>query len=550
MTEDARIASTSRISKIWLVPLAAVVIGAWMVFYQWSNQGPLITIELPSATGIEVNKTPIKVRDLEVGQVKKITLNPDLDGVLVEARIDASAAHLLTEKTDFWVVAPRISFSEVSGLNTLLSGSYIAMSADDSGAEQFNFIALNRPPVTPSGTPGLHVTLKSDDQFAYKSGDPIIYKGFKVGEFEDAVFDINDRVVYYDAFIEAPYHRLITNNTRFWNVSGVRFRLESSGITVETGSLETLLANGITFGIPEGVPAGEKVSENANFTIFEDASAASNARYKIAATYILMIEESVRGLKVGAPVEYRGLEIGQVDAINAINTTNNVRGNVLQEDYPIPVLISIYPGKVHQQDNEEGLAVVKATMSNWLTSDLRASLRMGNILTGGLYVDLQHIEGVDPVPLRQINGIDVIPTVSNEFTQLTQKADAILDKINALPLTDMVGQVADAVEQMKVAAESVETASDDFDTLIADVDANALNQNLNQVLKSLDRLVNNYSEGGLSQQEIKQTVDAMQETMRNLQPLLLQLNQAPNSLIFSDNRDKDVQPKAVRKEKN
>lgn len=554
MTEDAHIASTSRISKIWLVPLAAVVIGAWMVFYQWSNQGPMITVELPSATGIEVNKTPIKVRDLEVGQVKKITLKPDLDGVLVEARIDAGAAHLLTEKTDFWVVAPRISFSEVSGLNTLLSGSYIAMSADDSGAEQLNFVALSRPPVTPPGTPGLHVTLKSDDQFAYKSGDPIIYKGFKVGEFEDAVFDINDRVVYYDAFIEAPYHRLITDNTRFWNVSGVRFRLESSGITVETGSLETLLANGITFGVPEGVPTGEQVNENANFTIFEDASSASNARYKIAAKYILMIEESVRGLKVGAPVEYRGLEIGQVDAINAINTTTNVRGNVLQEDYPIPVLISIYPGKVHQQDSQQdsqqGLEVVKATMSNWLTSDLRASLRMGNILTGGLYVDLQHIDGVEPVPLRQINGVDVIPTVSNEFTQLTQKADAILDKVNALPLTDMVDQVADAVEQMKVAASSVETASDDFDALIADVDAKALNQNLNQVLKSLDKLVNKYSEGGLSQQEIKQTVDAMQETMRNLQPLLLQLNQAPNSLIFSDNRDKDVQPKAAPKEKN
>ncbi|GGW75043.1 intermembrane transport protein PqiB [Alteromonas halophila] len=545
MTEDAHVASTSRVSKIWLVPLAAVIIGAWMVFYQWSNQGPMITIELPSANGIEVNKTPVKVRDLDVGQVKKISLKPDLNGVLVEARIDASASHLLTENTEFWVVAPRISFSEVSGLNTLFSGSYIAMSADDSGDEQLNFVALTRPPVTPPGTPGLHVTLKSDDAFAYKSGDPIIYKGFKVGEFEDAVFDINDRVVYYDAFIEAPYHRLITENTRFWNVSGIRFRLESSGITVETGSLETLLANGITFGIPEGVSDGKQVSENANFTIYEDASAAANARYEIAASYMLMIEESVRGLKVGAPVEYRGLEIGQVEAINAIDS---VRGNVMQEDYPIPVLISIYPGKVHQKDNQAGLEIVKATMNNWLSSDLRASLRMGNILTGGLYVDLQHIEGVDPQPLRQVNGIDVIPTISNEFTQLTQKADAILDKINALPLNDMVDQVAVAVTQMKVAAESVENAGDDFDALIADIDAKALNTNLNQMLENLNKLVRNYSEGGLSSNEIKQTVDAMQDTMRNLQPLLLQLNQAPNSLIFTDNREQELQPKAAKKE--
>ena len=190
MTEEAKVTSTKSISRIWIIPILVVVVGGWMVYQQWKNQGPLITIELQSATGIEVNKTPIKVRDLDVGQVKKITLKPNLDGVLVTARIDANASHLLTDKSEFWVVAPRISFSEVSGLNTLLSGSYIAMAANDSGKEQLNFIALERPPVTPAGTPGLHVILQSDDEFAYKPGDPIIYKGFKVGEFKDAVFNI------------------------------------------------------------------------------------------------------------------------------------------------------------------------------------------------------------------------------------------------------------------------------------------------------------------------------------------------------------------------
>ena len=195
MTEEAKVTSTKSISRIWIIPILVVVVGGWMVYQQWKNQGPLITIELQSATGIEVNKTPIKVRDLDVGQVKKITLKPNLDGVLVTARIDANASHLLTDKSEFWVVAPRISFSEVSGLNTLLSGSYIAMAANDSGKEQLNFIALERPPVTPAGTPGLHVILQSDDEFAYKPGDPIIYKGFKVGEFKDAVFNIEERVV-------------------------------------------------------------------------------------------------------------------------------------------------------------------------------------------------------------------------------------------------------------------------------------------------------------------------------------------------------------------
>jgi len=547
MTDDlkaaeASVKSTSSVSRIWLIPILVVLIGGWMVYYQWKNQGPLITIELPSATGIEINKTPIKVRDLDIGQVKKITLKPDLNGVLVTARIDASAAHLLNEHAEFWVVAPRISFSEVSGLNTLLSGSYIAMSAKDEGVEQLQFVALERPPVTPTGTPGLHVMLKSDDEFAYKPGDPIIYKGFKVGEFEDATFDIDQRIVYYDAFIEAPYHKLITDNTRFWDVSGVKLLLESSGVSVETGSLETLLANGITFGIPEGVPKGERVIENAEFTIHKDRAAASDARFKVAAEYLLLIDESVRGLTVGAPVEYRGIEIGYVTAINSFAA---VEGNVLERDYPIPVLINIYPGKARQPDTQEGLNAIQQTIRNWLARDLRASLRMGNILTGGLYVDLQHIPDADSQGMiKVINGYEVIPTVSNEFTQLTQKADAILDKINQLPLKEMIENIQLAVNDMKLAAESVETASSDFDLLIEDIDAKALNANLNQVLLSLDDLLKNYSEGGFDQSEIKETVDTMQETMRNLQPLLLKLNQSPNSLIFSPDDESDIQPKA------
>ncbi|TAP32542.1 intermembrane transport protein PqiB [Alteromonas sp. KUL42] len=540
----AEVKPTSSISRIWLIPILVLVIGGWMVYYQWKNQGPLITIELHSATGIEVNKTPIKVRDLDIGQVKKITLKPDLDGVLVTARIDASAAHLLNENADFWVVAPRISFSEVSGLNTLLSGSYIAMSAHDKGAEKLHFKALERPPVTPQGTPGLHVMLRSDDEFAYKPGDPIIYKGFKVGEFEDATFNIEERVVYYDAFIKAPYHKLITQNTRFWDVSGVKLLLESSGVSVQTGSLETLLANGITFGVPDGVPTGEQVLDDAFFDIYEDDASASNARFKVAAEYLLLIDESVRGLTVGAPVEYRGIEIGSVTAINSITA---IEGNILERDYPIPVLISVYPGKARQPDTQEGLQAIKQTFKNWIERDLRASLRMGNILTGGLYVDLQHIP--DPkgtTRVKTVNGYDVIPTVSNEFTQLTQKADAILDKINQLPLKEMVENIQLAVEDMKLAAESVETASNDFDLLIADVDAKALNNNLNQVLLSLDSLLKNYSEGGFNQAEIKETVDALQDTMRSMQPLLLKLNQAPNSLIFSNDKQADIQPKAKR----
>jgi len=191
-----------------------------------------------------------------------------------------------------------------------------------------------------------------------------------------------------------------------------------------------------------------------------------------------------------------------------------------------------------------GLQKVKNTVTSWIERDLRATLRMGNVLTGGLYVDLHHAKNITPARVEAVNGIEVIPTASNEFTQITQKADAILDKINQLPLNDMVADVRGAVIDMQSAAVSLEETSTDFDKTLEDIDAKALNKNLNQVLTDVSGLLKNYSEGGLSSSEIKDTVDALQDTLRSIQPVLLQLNQTPNSFIFSGNRQQELQPQA------
>lgn len=546
MTDTAAIKPTTRISKVWVIPIIALLIGAWMVYYQWQNQGPLITIDMSSASGIEVNKTPIKIRDLEVGQVKKIELKPELDGVTVTARLEKSAARLLNENTRFWVVAPRVSFSEVSGLNTLLSGSFIAMTAETGETELDHFTALERPPVTPPGTPGLHVQLSSEsDDLTYKPGDTIIYKGFKVGEFEEVNFDVEHGKIEYRAFIHAPYHNLIDENTRFWNVSGVKLQLASNGLTIQTGSLETLLANGVTFGNPQGDTKGQPIENDAHFTIYGDYNAAADERFRYAAQYVLLIDESVRGLTVGAPVEYRGLQIGKVAAINA----NDIEiGSLLDDEYPIPVLINIYPGKARLQDSEEGLDYLRERLGRWIKKDLRATLRMGNFITGGLYVDLQHVDEPVTVSLASVNNIEVIPTVSSEFTQLTQKADAILDKINALPLETLIADITNVINTLKAAAESVNQTSDNFDATMAGLDTESLNAQIQHSLKAFEGLLQHYSEGGLSKAEIANTVDSLQETLRAIQPLLMQLNQTPNGLIFSDNAEVDLQPRAREQE--
>lgn len=154
----------------------------------------------------------------------------DFEGVLVMVRIDVNVVYLFIENIEFWVVVFCISFLEVFGFNMFLLGSYIVMLVDDIGKEKLYFVVLECFLVILLGIFGFYFILKSDDEFVYKSGDFIIYKGFKVGEFEDVVFNIEECVVYYDVFIEVLYYKLIIENICFWDVSGVKFLFEFSGV--------------------------------------------------------------------------------------------------------------------------------------------------------------------------------------------------------------------------------------------------------------------------------------------------------------------------------
>ncbi len=539
MTEEATVKPVKSVSKIWLIPLIALLIGAWMIYYQWNNQGPLVTIEFDSAVGLEANKTKIKTRNVDIGDVKSITLKKESDGVLVTARINKDAEHLMHKDNQFWVVTPRISINGISGLSTLLSGPYIEVAPGKSLTLATEFKGLDEPPLTPAGTPGLFITLNSDDEFAYEPGDPIIYKGLTVGKVEDIFFNLEERIVYYNAFVEAPYHELITENTRFWDVSGVRFDLKSTGVTVQTGNVETLITNGVSFAVPDGMPNGGPIQQRAFFDIYPSYDEASAARFKEAVNYVIMISDTVRGLNVGAPVEYRGIQVGSV---MAIDLQSPERDDLLDEGYNIPVLFSIQPGRVGLPDNETGLAHVREQTAIWLQKGFRASLKTGNLLTGAQFVDLQFYENLGPAKNERFLIYDVIPTVSDEFTQITQKFTAILDRINQLPLENFAKDAHDMVLEFTDTAVSFREASDAFDKLEEDLNTTVLIDGLNETLENLNLLLNDYNAESGAYQSIEATLRTLNRTMQDLKPLLLQLNDKPNSFIFGKDPDERPEP--------
>ena len=240
-----------KLPAIWIVPLIALLLGMWMVITHYLTRGPEISITFSTAEGIESEKTKIKALNVDVGLVESVQLNPDLQSVTVIARIEREAASLLRDDSKFWVVRPRIGASGVSGLGTLLSGAYIELSPGKGKEGNRNFQGLEEAPVTPSTTPGLNLTLLSEDAGSVSTGDPVLYRGYNVGRIESTKFVTETQRLQVTIFIESPYDSLVTSNTRFWNTSGILFQASADGISLQTGSLESLLLGALPLTYPK-----------------------------------------------------------------------------------------------------------------------------------------------------------------------------------------------------------------------------------------------------------------------------------------------------------
>lgn len=245
-----------RVSAVWLFPLVAIVIGVGLLVRTFERLGPEVLVTVDSASGLSVDKTTVRYRDMEMGVVEAIELTDDLSQVTLRARLHPVVEPFLTEDARFWVAKPRVSLSGVSGLETLVSGSYVAFSpGTEGGASQRAFEALAVPPI--SVGPGTRYVVEADTLGYLETGDPIYYRGERVGTVLLHSLHADARSVGIAVHVDHPYDALVRTDTVFWNTSGVRAHLGWKGFELETPTLESALEGAISFATPDhpGPPA-------------------------------------------------------------------------------------------------------------------------------------------------------------------------------------------------------------------------------------------------------------------------------------------------------
>ncbi|WP_312948904.1 intermembrane transport protein PqiB [Superficieibacter sp.] len=539
---EAQVQKVKNWSPVWIFPIVTALIGAWILFYHYSHQGPVVTLITTNAEGIEGGKTTIKSRSVNVGVVESTTLTDDLTHVEIKARLNAGMEKLLHKDTAFWVVKPQVDREGISGLGTLLSGAYIELQPGNKGSEPASYELLDAPPLAPPDAKGIRVILDSKKAGQLSPGDPVLFRGYRVGSVETSTFDTQKRSMSYQLFINAPNDRLVTSNVRFWKDSGIAVDLNSAGMRVEMGSLTTLFSGGVSFDVPDGLELGQPVAEKSEFNLYDSQKNIQESLYTDHIDYLMFFKDSIRGLQPGAPVEFRGIRLGTVGEVPFF--VPGLR-QALNDDYRIPVLIRIEPERVASQLGEN--PDLGSHLSDLLKRGLRGSLKTGNLVTGALYVDMDFYPKATPVTgMREFGGYKVIPTESGGLAQIQQRLMETLDKINNLPLNPMLQQATNTLTESQQTLRRLQTTLDNLNKLTASQSAQELPADMQKTLRELNRSMQGFQPGSAAYNKMVADMQRLDQVLRELQPVLKTLNDKSNALVFEAKSKKDPEPKRAK----
>jgi paraquat-inducible protein B len=510
-----------RLSLVWLVPLLALAIGVGLVARNWLQRGPEIVIEFRTAEGLEAGKTQVRYKEVPVGKVTRVELSKDRQRVLATVELDKSAASMAVDDTRFWVVRPRIGTAGVSGLSTLLSGSYIGVDAGKSGETRKRFVGLEVPPFVLRNEPGRHFVLNASDLGSLDIGSPVYYRRTRVGRVVGYALDPSVDQLMVQVFIESPNERLVTTQSRFWNSSGFDLALTASGLKLDAQSLASVVAGGVAFAnvTPPGARASAPAAtEGTTFTLFSDKQSALAPPDGPPLPVRMVFTQNTRGLAPGAPVDVLGVEVGKVSAVS-------LRPDARSGRFLVEVHADLYPRRMGLHGVPGLPADDRLLIKGLVERGLRAQMRTANLLTGQVLIALDFPRhDLEPASFDITAPVPLMPTVPSEFGALQPQLLQIVKRLSQVRFDE----IGNGVQQtLHAAQQAIQQLTPEARRALEQAER-ALGT-AQQSLNNLDR--NLTSADAPLQRNAEQTMDELQRAARALRVLADYLQRHPESLL-------------------
>lgn len=532
------------VQLVWIIPIVAALIGLSLGVKAFMDRGETITITFKTGEGMEAGKTKIKYKDVQIGEVRGLAISEDRSHVVVTAEIYKDAKGLLVKDTRFWVVRARISGGNVSGLGTLIGGSYIGVDAGTSAERRTAFAGLETPPAVSMDVPGRQFVLHAADAGSLDASSPIFYRRMQVGQVMGTQLDPDGKGITVKIFVRAPFDRYVKTDTCFWHASGIDLSLNTNGVKVNTESVVSILLGGISFQSPDDSVSTPAAPPGTVFPLFSTKEEALK-HVETTEPFRLVFRESVRGLAVGAPVDLRGVTVGEVTGIGlALDPKHS--------DVSIPVEIQFYPERLKAElrslPPEEKARSARELLDSLVAHGLRAQIKSGSLLTGQLYVGLDFLAKGKPARIDWSRKPALFPTVTGSMEQVQKSLMQIVQKFEKLPLE---GLASDAGKTLRSLDQTLVSA----DRLLKNVDSSLIpearsvmveaRQSLDEVRKTLGetrRTLGGASEVLSSdaplQIDLRETLREVSRAAQSLRVLGDYLEQHPESLIRGKREDK------------
>jgi len=509
---------------IWLIPIVAVLIGGWLAVKTILEKGPTITITFKTAEGIEAGKTKVKYKNIDIGEVKSVGFSKDLENIVLTVEMNKGAAPHLVEDVRFWIVKPRISGGQVSGIGTLFSGSYVEMDRGKSSTMREHFEGLEIQPAVTGDMEGRQFVLHGSDLGSHDVGTPVLFRRIQVGKVAVNELNKDGSGVTLKIFVESPYDKFVNSNTRFWDVSGIDITADAQGVKVNTDGLMAILLGGVAFEAPAGSEALPQADPDTVFSLFPSRTAAMKQPDAEMLMFTMYFGESLRGLTVGAPVELNGVGIGEVKSIKT-------EYNEQMSHFVFPVDVAIFPGRLRAMSRvgiaDPTPAEQKARIDKFVEDGLRAQLKTGSLLTGQMYIGLEIFPKAAPAKIEWTKSPAVFPTQPGTMVELQATLMNISKKLEDMPIGQISADLRTALQSLNrtlVGAEQMVKRMDKEVTPAAKSaldDARRMLNTANQTLASDAPL----------QQDLRTSLRELSRAAESLRELTDLLERQPESLI-------------------